>query len=74
MTPEEFKQKYYKELYLGDGLYAHYDGYHIWLRARRYSGDHEVALEPEVFDALVEYRKRIYADAMLIVNGDKIDG
>lgn len=70
MTPEEFKKAYYRETYLGDGLYAHFDGYHIRLRAPRENGDHEVALEPPVFDALLEYRERIYADAKLIEYGD----
>lgn len=39
------------ESYLGDGLYAKFDGAHIWLRAPRgwMIGDQEVAMEPEVF-------------------------
>ena len=45
------------ETYLGDGLYASFDGYHIWLRAPRQDGDHRVALEPAVFDRLIEYRR-----------------
>lgn len=63
MDVEEFKSMYSKEIYLGDGLYAHFDGYHFVLRAPREFGDHHVALEPPVFDALIEYRQRVYADA-----------
>ena len=37
------------ETYLGDGLYAKYDGFALWLRAPRAGGDHEVALEPQIF-------------------------
>ncbi len=37
-----------EETYLGDGLYASFDGYHVWLRAPRENGDHVIALEPEV--------------------------
>ena len=33
------------ETYLGDGLYASWDGYQIRLRAPRDGGDHEVFLE-----------------------------
>jgi hypothetical protein len=33
------------EVYLGDGLYASFDGYQIRLRAPRDGGDHEVFLE-----------------------------
>ncbi len=45
------------ETYLGDGVYASFDGYQIKLRAPRPDGDHEVYLEPQVFDALSTYRK-----------------
>lgn len=37
-----------KELYLGDGLYAAFDGYMITLRAPRENGDHWVAMEPSI--------------------------
>jgi hypothetical protein len=33
------------ETYLGDGLYASWDGWQIRLRAPREGGDHEVFLE-----------------------------
>lgn len=40
------------ETYLGDVLYASFDGFHIMLRASREGGDHFVGLEPAVFQAL----------------------
>lgn len=43
------------ERYLGDGLYASYDGFQICLRTPRLDGDHEVYLEPSVYLALVEF-------------------
>ena len=43
------------ETYLGDGLYASFDGFMIVLRAPRANGDHWVGLEPEVWRALVEF-------------------
>ena len=43
------------ETYLGDGLYASFDGYQIWLRAPQMEGDHLVALEPPVYAALVAF-------------------
>ncbi len=70
MKREEFKNKYTQETYLGDGLYAHFDGYQFWLRAPRNEGDHEVALEPSVFDALVQYRQRVYEDAKKVEDGE----
>jgi hypothetical protein len=41
-----------EERYLGDGLFASFDGYQIWLRA---GGDHCVALEPDVVGAFLEF-------------------
>lgn len=45
--------------YLGDGVYVSFDGYHIWIGLG--SSMKQIALEPAVFDALVNYRKRIQA-------------
>jgi hypothetical protein len=47
------------ETYLGDGLYASFDGYQIWLRAPRAGVDHLVAIDASVWEALVEYRMKI---------------
>lgn len=44
-----------KETYLGDGLYASFDGFMITLRAPRADGDHWVGLEPEVYFALTQF-------------------
>jgi hypothetical protein len=48
-----------RETYLGDGLYARFDGYQFWLRAPRSEGNHEVALEPPVLDAFLAFVKSI---------------
>jgi hypothetical protein len=45
-----------KERYLGDGLYASFDGFMFVLRAPRSDGDHWVGLEPQVFLELLAYR------------------
>ena len=63
LTPQEFKEKYSQETYLGDGLYVHFDGYQFILRAPRELGDHYVALEPSVFDNFLLYRGKVYEDA-----------
>lgn len=44
-----------RETYLGDGLYASFDGYQIRLRAPRGEGDHEVFLEHQTFLELLKY-------------------
>ena len=46
------------EVYLGDGVYISHDGYQFWIAVN----DHRnkvVALEPEVFDRLIEYKRKI---------------
>ena len=46
--------------YLGDGVYASYDGYHIWLRTGSHDSDeNKIALDPSVFRALVKYGARM---------------
>jgi hypothetical protein len=48
--------------YLGDGVYAKFDGYHVWLLTGSHEAseaDNKVALEPAVFRALAKF----HADA-----------
>jgi hypothetical protein len=47
------------EVYVGDGLYASFDGFMITLRAPREGGDHWIGLEPDVWRSLVSYRARL---------------
>mgnify|MGYP001616346502 CR=1 FL=1 len=51
-----------KKEYLGDGVYAHFDGWHVVLSTARESGMHWIALEPEVQQSLKKYITRIYAE------------
>lgn len=48
-----------EDRYLGDGVYASYDGYHIWLDLRAQNPSIRIALEQPVFEQLVEYQKHI---------------
>ena len=41
--------------YLGDGLYASFDGFNIWLSAERDGMTHRVALEPSTWNSLQDY-------------------
>jgi hypothetical protein len=45
-------------IYLGDGLYAYFDGYGIELRLGSHDAECAVYLEPTVFDALAAFRER----------------
>jgi hypothetical protein len=44
-----------KRVYLGDGLYAFYDGHSVWLTTPRPDGEHRVCLEPDVIRAFIAY-------------------
>ena len=46
------------ETYLGDGLYASFDGFQFKIRAPRIEGDHEVFLEPEILDEFIKFVER----------------
>ena len=41
--------------YLGDGVYASFDGHHILLDLRAQDSTTRIALEPSVFGALVDF-------------------
>ncbi len=47
--------------YIGDGVYASFDGYGVILDLRAENDTTRVYLEPEVFARLVEYRDHITA-------------
>jgi hypothetical protein len=47
------------ETYLGDSVYASFDGYRIWLRTGD-SGNQRIALEPAVYHALRDYGAKIW--------------
>ena len=57
-----------REFYLGDGLYASFDGFMFILRAPREGGDHYVGLEPDVVDAFLRFRRETYAKYGVIVS------
>lgn len=50
-----------RETYLGDGVYASFDGWQIKLRTMRDLGDEIIYLEPAVFAALEAYGHRVFA-------------
>jgi len=49
--------------YLGDGVYASYDGYQIWLAANRHD-NHVITINPTVYHRLVEYAERLRKEAV----------
>jgi hypothetical protein len=50
--------------YLGDGVYARYDGYSITLLANSHEEPTDVIdLEPNVLDALIRFRDRVTSDS-----------
>lgn len=48
-----------KSEYLGDGVYASFDGYYIWLDLRGQDDFTRIGLEPRVLARFDDYRNRI---------------
>lgn len=48
-----------EDIYLGDGVYASFDGYHVVLDLRAQDSTTRIALEPAVLDALTAYVAKI---------------
>jgi hypothetical protein len=44
--------------YLGDGVYASFDGYQIWLHLNSHEAPGLIALEPSVLRSLIDYAMR----------------
>jgi len=61
----------YEKRYLGDGLYADYDGYQIRLYTMEGA---EVFLEPSTYEALIQYQRGladpIHDDANIILRSN----
>lgn len=49
--------------YLGDGVYASFDGYQIIIDLRAQGSD-QIALEPEVFRRLVQFSRLCWPEAL----------
>lgn len=48
-----------REIYLGDGLFASFDGWQVKLRAPRPGGDDVCYLDPGTLASFLEYIKRV---------------
>lgn len=46
-------------VYIGDGVYASFDGYQIWLAANHHDNK-VVALEPKVMENLINYAAKVF--------------
>lgn len=53
--------KFIDDMYLGDGVYASFDGYHIWLDLRGQDDTTRIALDPDVFSALLRFNEVLEA-------------
>lgn len=49
------------QTHLGDGVYAHFDGYHIVLDTPYQPVYNKIYLEPAVLHSLDDYQKRLQA-------------
>jgi len=75
MNRKEFIKKYSQKIYIGDSVYAYFDGYHFILETHNgFSDDprNRIALEPPVFENLIAYRKNVYQEAENITNEGRV--
>ena len=49
-----------KKTYLGDGLYAQYDGYHVVLSTLREDVEHFVALDSDVIYEFMRFLEKVF--------------
>lgn len=67
VDPLAAKKEAYRKLieapprYIGDGVYASFDGQHIWLMTNRDDGSHVIALDTMVMYALKQYEIHLFA-------------
>jgi len=57
------------EEYIGDGLYASFDGYQFKLRAPRFEGDSEVYLDMDVYANFNLYAAKMLRKKQIAVTG-----
>lgn len=56
-------------VYLGDSVYAHFDGFHIVLTTNNGSGpSNEICLDSHVVEAFLHYQKRLDANIVEAMN------
>lgn len=48
-----------QQTYLGDGVYASFDGYQIWLAVNHHENT-VVAIEPNVMESLMRYAAQVW--------------
>jgi hypothetical protein len=56
-----------RETYLGDGVYASYDGYQLIVRAEM----NEVFIDANVLDSLFRYLEKVTKKKIVILDDDK---
>jgi hypothetical protein len=49
----------HQDTYLGDGVYASYDGFQIWLAVNHHTNK-QIAIEPSVMHALLVYAEKVW--------------
>ena len=50
-----------EDAYLGDGVYASFDGYQIWLAVNHHLNK-QVAIDPHVMQALMTYAEKVWKE------------
>ena len=59
MNTDSKEQPEFKPCYLGDAVYASFDGYQIWLHLNSHDSPGLIALEPSVMNRLLQYARDV---------------
>lgn len=54
-----------RDTYLGNGVYASFDGFYIWLDTREPEPVNRIALKPSVLEEFDEFRKQVDLEATM---------
>lgn len=66
------RQKH-QDVYLGDGVYASFDGFQIWLAANHHENK-VVAIEPKVMEQLLAYARMVWPQVQHLPSDDTEGG
>lgn len=74
LTPDQISELiqlgHFKK-YIGDSVYANWDGYTIWLTTENGGApSNAIGLEPEIFQQVVNYRELLSAELKELMEGE----
>ena len=70
MNPDEYPKGW---SYIGDGIYARYDGFGVWTACQRDNGWHSIYFEPSVLKSLNKFYAEATADPAVDAKSEPVE-